>query len=353
MRVLLFNLATDADDPILGFASRWVRAIAARVERVDVVTMRAGRLDLPSNVTVRSVGKERGLSEPRRALELYRHLLTVLREPVDVCFSHMIPIFSVMAAPLLRARGIPLVTWYAHRQVTPVLKLAHHLSTRLVTSAPSSYRYRHDKLAVLGQGIDASMFEPVPPAPDGVPLLVSVARISPIKDPMTLVEAVDLLVRRGREVRCAFVGDAPARDADYEAAVRRRAGPLEEAGSVSFVGPVQSDRVVEWLRKSSAHVNLCPTGAIDKAAIEAMICQRPSLVANVGFRETLGDWSDQLIFRHGDPSDLAARVEALLAMSAVERARIGADLRERALARHSLDGLADRLVALLREVARA
>jgi glycosyltransferase involved in cell wall biosynthesis len=348
----MFNLATDADDPVLGFASRWVRAVAARVERVDVVTMRAGRLDLPSNVTVRSVGKERGLSEPRRALELYRHLGALLREPVDVCFSHMIPIFSVLAAPLLRARGVPLVTWYAHRQVTPVLKLAHHLSARMVASAPTSYRYRHDKLTILGQGVDATMFEPVTPSPDGVPLLLSVARLSPIKDPLTLVEAVAILTGRGRELRCAIIGDAPARDAAYAADLRRRASALERGGQVEFVGPVRSDRVVDWHRRSTAHVNLSPTGAIDKAAIEAMICQRPSLVANEGFRETLGDWADRLTFRHGDARDLADRIEALLATDRPERDRIGADLRARALARHSLDGLADRLVALLDDVAR-
>ena len=71
-RLLLFNLATDADDPILGFTHDWIRSLAARVERVDVVTMWAGRLDVPRNVRVHSVGKELGHSEPRRAVELYR-----------------------------------------------------------------------------------------------------------------------------------------------------------------------------------------------------------------------------------------------------------------------------------------
>src|SRR5713101_9840351 len=116
MRLLMFNLAMDTDDPILGFATRWIAALARRVESIQVITMRAGRVEVPENVRVCSVGKERGYSEPRRAVEFYRHLIRVVRtDRIDVCFSHMIPIFTVLAAPIAKARGIPIVTWYAHR----------------------------------------------------------------------------------------------------------------------------------------------------------------------------------------------------------------------------------------------
>ena len=68
MRLLWFNLATDMDDPILGFATRWIEAMAKRVAFIHVITMRTGRYALPENVRVYSVGKEKGYSEPRRAV---------------------------------------------------------------------------------------------------------------------------------------------------------------------------------------------------------------------------------------------------------------------------------------------
>ena len=142
MRLLLFNLATDADDPLLGFTTRWIGALAKRVEFIHVITMRVGRLDVPGNVRVYSVGKEKGYSEPRRVIEFYRFLFRILREDrIDACFSHMIPIFTVLAAPVLRPKGIPIVTWYAHRQVTSTLKLAHHFSDRMISSDKTSYPY--------------------------------------------------------------------------------------------------------------------------------------------------------------------------------------------------------------------
>ena len=162
MRLLLFNLATDADDPILGFATRWIGALAKRVEFIHVITMRSGRLDVPGNVRVYSVGKEKGYSEPRRAIEFYRLLFRILQEDhIDACFSHMIPIFTVLAAPVLRPKGIPVVTWYAHRQVTPTLKLAHHFSDKMVSINDSSYPWLTTSLHHLGHGIDTNLFSPV------------------------------------------------------------------------------------------------------------------------------------------------------------------------------------------------
>ena len=199
MRLLWFNLATDVDDPVLGFTSRWIQAIATKVERIHVITMRAGRIELPENVRCDSVGKEAGYSRPRRIVEFYRILLEVLRnEPVDACFSHMFPLFTVLAAPLLRPKGVPIVTWYAHPSLTLQLRLAHRLSDQMVTSLPSSYPYDPDKLRVLGQGIDTDWFAPDKTRPQLPALILCAGRLSPVKDHVTLLKAVAMLRQRFR-----------------------------------------------------------------------------------------------------------------------------------------------------------
>lgn len=351
MHLLLFNLATDTDDPILGFTTRWIAALAGRVEFIHVITMRAGRIEVPANVGVYSVGKEKGYSEPRRAIEFYRHLLRILREDsIDVCFSHMIPIFTVMAAPVLKLKGIPIVTWYAHRQVTATLKLAHHLSVKMVASAETSYRYKHDKLVVVGQGIDADLFSPDGTQPDDPRLLISVGRLSPIKDLLTLIEAVSILRQEGHEVRCALVGNAPEGDRAYDEQVRQWVKTLGLEGVVQFVGAVPNNEVVHWYRRCVAHVNLCPTGAVDKAALEAMACAKPSVVANEGFGETLGSWAPVLLFKHRDPADLAGKIEGLFKMAECQRQALGEELHRSVFERHSLERLADRLVVLFQDV---
>jgi glycosyltransferase involved in cell wall biosynthesis len=323
------------------------------VEFVHAITMRAGRVEVPENVRVYSVGKEKGYSEPRRAVEFYRHLFRVLREDrIDACFSHMIPTFTVLAAPVLKAKGIPIVTWYAHRQVTPILKLAHHLSDKMVSINESSYRYRHGKFVALGHGIDTDLFSPDDTQPDNPPLLLSVGRLSPIKDPLTLIEAVRVLQQQGYEIRCALVGEAPERDRAYAEKVRQRVSELGLEGVVQFVGAVPNQQVVQWYRRCFAHINLCPTGALDKAALEAMACSKPSLVANEGFQETLGRWATDLLFSHGDSQDLALKLRHLLEMDEEQRRMMSEELRQSVVERHSLERLVERLVTLFEELRR-
>jgi glycosyltransferase involved in cell wall biosynthesis len=348
VRLLLFNLATDEDDPVLGFTSAWIRALAARCVSVHVITMRAGRLALPANVEVRSVGKERGHSIPRRIAAFYRLLLRVLREQrIDACFSHMMPVFSVMAAPLLRARGIPLVTWYAHPSLTRTLKLAHRFSDRMVASLPTAYPYRADKLIVIGQGIDTDLFSPGGPEADPR-LLLSVGRLSPVKDHPTLIEAAARLHAEGESFRLAVVGGpAGAGDESYAAELRARAEARGLGGLVEWVGPRPPAALPEWYRRCAAHVNLTRTGSGDKSALEAMSCGRPSVLANEGFRDVLGRHAGALWFPQGDAAALAARLRALLRRTPADRARIGRDLRARVVADHGLPGLAARLLQVL------
>lgn len=349
MRLLLFNLATDADDPLLGFTTRWIGALAERVEFIHVITMRVGRLDVPANVRVYSVGKEKGYSEPRRVIEFYRILFRILREDrIDACFSHMIPIFSVLAAPVLRPKSIPLVTWYAHRQVTPTLKLAHRLSDKMVSINDSSYPWLHDKFASLGHGIDTNRFSPATVAADKQPLLLSVGRLSLIKGLMTLLEAVHLVRQRGFSIRCVLVGDVSQHDSACSEALRQKAKALNLEDVVQFVGAVPNDRVAQWHHRSFAHVNCSPPDhSLDKAVLEAMACERPSLSSTLGFKETMGKWADRLLFQHGNSEDLAKKIEWLLRLSDAERHAIGKDLRLSVMKRHDLEQLAGRLAALL------
>lgn len=353
MRLLVLNMAMDLDTPGQEFIVRWVRALAERVERVDVITMRAGRVDGPGNVRVYSLGKERGYSEPRRALELYRHLHRLLGEGrIDWCFSHMAPVFTVLAAPVLRPRGIPVVTWYAHPSLTPMLRLAHHLSTRIVTSVATAYPYRTDKLVVVGQGIDTDLFAPDGTPPEQPPLILCVGRLSPVKDHSTLLRAIPLVRRAsGRPFRVVIIG-GPARpgDAGYTRLLHEQAANLGLEGTVAFQGPVPMRELPAWYRRSTANVNLTPTGFGDKVAWEAMSCGRPCVAANEGFRESLGAHADHLLFPPGNAEALARRLQWVLSLSVDQVARLGAELRDGVVRAHGLEGLASRLVSLFREL---
>jgi len=358
-RLLVFNLAMDAADPALGFAVSWVSALARRVEKLHVITMRAGSFSVPMNVTVHSLGKERGRSEPARALVFYKTLGRVLRQGrVDACFSHMNPLFTVMAAPLLSARGVPVVTWFAHPALTRMLRLAHKVSAKMVSSLPGAYPYKKDKLVLIGQGIDTSLFRPLPtalwPAPAAdEPTVLCVGRLSPVKDTATLLRAAAILRRKNIPFRVRLVGSpATPTDAAYADSLRELVETLGLADGVEFVPAMPREDLVPEYARAAVYVNLTPPGSGDKVALEAMACGVPTVVANTGFLPVLDDLTGRLFFRYGDADVLAEKLAGLLLCGADERRRLGLRLRERVETGHSLSGIADRLMAVLEDVVR-
>jgi glycosyltransferase involved in cell wall biosynthesis len=342
-RLLLFNLVTDVKHPILGFTTQWIRELAARVEVIHVITMQSGEIVVPDNVHVHSVGRERGYSEPRRVLEFYRHLFRILStERIDGCFSHMMQIFSVLAGPVLRLYGIPLVTWYAHPSLPLSVKLAHFLSDRMVTSLPNAYPYRKDKLAVIGQGIDTSLFSAAEAGTASADTILCVGRLSRVKNHPTLLRAVAALPRRYRVV---ILGATSGPDDEaYAGELRQLVEELGLGAMVSFEKGVPSAELPAHYRRCAVHVNLTPAGFGDKVAWEAMSCGRPCLVANEDFRETLGRYASELIFRDRDVDDLTAKLGALLEKTPAERDEIGAYLRTQVARLHALPRLADRIL---------
>jgi len=355
MNLLLFNLKTDADADTQGFTTRWIAAIARdpRVEHVVVLTMYAGRIDVPENVRVFSLGRERGYSEFRRFFRFYRLLLRALRlHRIDACFSHMSPIFSVLAGPVLRVARIPLVTWFTHPSLTWKLKVAHRFSTRMVSAVASSYPYRKDKLVPLGHGIDMDEFPYSPPENEAAKMILCAGRLSSVKGHKTLLRAVALLQgRQSGDVQVAVVGGPKdAAGERYLGELKQLARELRIDDFTQFVGVVPHAEIVGWYRSCTVHVNLTPEGFLDKVALESMVCGRLCLVANPAFRETLGIYGDRLLFEHGNPIDLGDKLRWCLSLSGDQRGEIGAYLRQRVMELHSLDRLADRLVQILHEL---
>jgi glycosyltransferase involved in cell wall biosynthesis len=354
LRMLLFNLATDADDPILGFTTRWIWTLAARVHSMHVVTMRGGRVYVPHNVQVHSVGKELGYNEARRALEFYKILAKILSsDTVNACYAHMMPLFAAMGAPLLKAKRIPIVTWYAHPQGSLRLRMAERLSNKMVTGVPESYPYRSTKVIPIGQGVDTELFSPkIGMVPDHPPVILCVGRLSAIKNHQTLLNALSLL--RGRlDLRFRAVilgGPAGPEDSAYIHSLMERTKELGLEDTVSWLPPVTLAELPAWYRRSTVHANMTPIGSAEKVVLEAMACCKPSLIANEGYRGTAGEYFERLYCRPGDPEDLATKLGYWLTLPRTEQAAAGVYLRAQVIRDHNLEAVADRLLSVFWEL---
>jgi glycosyltransferase involved in cell wall biosynthesis len=355
MNLLLFNLATDANDTSLGFTTDWLTVLARYFSQIHVITMRRGSSQLPNNVAVYSVGKELGWSRARRTLAFYQILYRILRRHrVDVCFAHMIPIFAVLAGPVLKAKRIPIILWHAHPSVTATLRVAHWFSNKVVTSIDFAYPYKQDKVVTIGQGIDTNFFSPRTEQIDlPVPgLIVAVGRISKVKQLDVLLDVAQLL--NGRDsgsIRIVLIGGpSTAADIDYLRKLEDGVRSRNLVGVVHFAGAKQRYELLDWYRNATALINLTGRGCGDKVVFEAMSCGTPVVVANEGFRTTLGLYADRFVLHDVYPETIASAIESTCTLSKEERAEVGRYIRAQVTTLHSLEGLAGKLHSVCKDL---
>ena len=348
MTALLFNQRVDLDDPGQGVAIDWLQALASRVDRLIVLTHHAGRLPRFDNVVLYSAGRERGWSEARRAWHFVATLRRILKtERPAFCLSHMVPVSTVLAGPFLNARDIPILQWYTHRGTPWELKVATRFARHILTATPDSFRLKTPKVVVTGHGIPTERFTPAgQPAHHAVPRLLTVGRLSPIKNLETIVDAIAGLRQRGLSVSLDIAGAARVDDdVDYEARLKSRIRVLGIDDAVVFRGAVPRDRLIGVYRDADIFVHACDSG-LDKAGLEAMSCGVPLVSSSTGFRELLNETRPDLIVPHGDADALADRLETLVKMPAEDRRSLGMSLRALVQQQHDLSRLMDRILVL-------
>src|SRR6478752_4387269 len=119
-----------------------VRALSDRVDELIVVCQTADWDEIPSNVEVRVFGAR---GKAGRVFAFERELATALRDS-NAALVHMVPTFLALAAPLARARGVPLLLWYTHWHASRSLRLATRLADRVLSVDTASFPLETPKL---------------------------------------------------------------------------------------------------------------------------------------------------------------------------------------------------------------
>jgi glycosyltransferase involved in cell wall biosynthesis len=160
-----------------------------------------------------------------------------------------------------------------------------------------------------------------------VPRIVTVGRLAPPKDPITLVRAMARLA--DRRFSALIVGDGPDRSA-VEAEVRA----LGLAGAVELAGPRRD--VPELLARSDVFALATRSEGGPLAILEAMGTGLPVVASDVGgVGDIVVSGETGLLVPAGDPDALASALARLLADPELRR-RMGAAGRERVRARFDL-----------------
>ena len=170
----------------------------------------------------------------------------------------------------------------------------------------------------------------------------TVARLDPVKDLGTVIEAVRLLRRQRPAAMLVIVGDGPERE-QLQAACRD--AQLEP--HVRFTG--SRDDVRELLPGFDVFVNTSLTEGISLTILEAMAAARPVVATRVGGTPEILHGNAGLLVAPGAPAAVAESL-AMLAATPARAAALGAAARRRLEQRFTIDRMASEYDAAYRRV---
>jgi len=205
-----------------------------------------------------------------------------------------------------------------------------------------------NKFVVVPLGIDPEIFTPGShnPLPDTFEILC-VGRLTPAKGQHLLIEAVETLLRQGRNVRLRLVGGGPD-----EASLRQHAARIVAPERIVFEGPVNQDRIREFY--AAATIFCLPSFAegVPVVLMEAMAMEIPCVTTRIaGIPELIRDGVDGLLVPASDLNQLIAAL-ALLIDDAGLRREMGKNARAKVTAKYNLPRNMEVLSAIFAERVR-
>jgi len=329
-RLVFLTQSVDPAHPVLAATIPKIRALAARVDEVVVLAQSGRGEGLPSNVDVRTFGAATQLG---RAWRFERELAQAL--PADAVVAHMIPVYVLLAAPLVRPRRTPLLLWYTHWKASPTLRVAERLATAIVSVDRRSFPLESAKVRGIGHGIDVNEFTCTDRGAHAALRALVLGRYSPAKGIETILRGVQQV--EGVEVKLYGVA--------LNNLERRHRAELEALG-FPLGDVVPRERVPDLFAGADVLINNMEAGAPDKVVYEAAAACLPVLASNPVFDELFDGFP--LSFDRESPESLAERLRWLASLDEGERAKIGRTLHERVAERHSVDTWADGILAAAR-----
>jgi glycosyltransferase involved in cell wall biosynthesis len=311
--------ATDTYLPLLGGIEVLVDDLAAQQRRhghqVTILTGTPGRTDDERTVRVRS--------------PLFSDLTSVLnryRPDVIHCHSSIVSPLAWRTARQGARAGIPaLITMHSivpDAGIVPagLRRVAAGMPTSVIwsavsgTAAASLRAVTGDDVRVLPNGIDRDTCRPAAPGSNGVPVIVSVMRLSRRKRPLELIEVLSQVRERtgDRPWQAVIVGDGPR-----EAAVARAIRRAGLGDRVRLTGRLTRPQIMHLLARADLYLAPAYLESFGIAALEARCSGLPVVaMRSGGVREFVQDGANGYLV--GNDGEMAWRASQLL----TDRARL-------------------------------
>ena len=343
MRLLIITQKIDLNDDILGFFHRWMEKFSQKFGLINIICLQKGEALLPSNVTIRSLGKEMRKSRIQYLYRFYKFIWT-LRTNYDVVLIHMNPIYIFLGGIFWKVWKKKIFLWYNHKYGGFLADLGIKSAQTAFYTSPFSFTAAYKNSKKMPAGIDTELFKKIDSIEKQKNAILYVGRISPVKKVDVLINTANILHEKGIDFVLYVVGAPEEQDNDYFKTIKTISKKLEQNGRIKFLGKIPNYKVTEIYNECQLAVNLSPSGLFDKTVVEAMACETIVLVSNKSFKR---DLPEECMFEEGDAKELAEKIIFVLNLPEKDKMLYGKNFRNYVVENHSLDRLINDLLTEL------
>ena len=336
MRLLVVTQKIDQNDPILGFFHNWVLKLSEKFEKISVICLEKGKYDLPSNVKVYSLGKESGRSKIKYVKNFLNFILG-LHKDYDAVFVHMNQEYVLIGGFFWKLMRKKVYMWRNHRSGSICTDIASVFCNKVFCTSKYSYTAKYKKTILMPAGIDTNDFKYHKIKQNKILFL---GRVSIIKKPDLIIEALGVLCEKGIDFVCNFYGDPLPKDEEFYASIKNRVKDLSLDSKVNFYKAVPNYETPKIYNEHSIFINLTPSGSFDKTILEAASCGCIVIVAN---QSLVGEIDDQMVLKNVEPKNIAKTIEFWLNESDENINKASEKLQKYVTEKHSLESLADKI----------
>ena len=342
MKLLILTQKMDKEDPTLGFFHNWVIELSKKFEKISVICLEKGEYDLPENVKVFSLGKESGRSRIKYVKNFFNLILGLNREYQSV-FVHMNQGYILLGGFFWRIMSKRIYFWRNHPEGGLLTCIAIWLSNKVFCTSKTSFTAKFKKTTLMPVGIDTGVFNTESRNMSHEILknkILFLGRMDSIKKPDLLIEALDILNKKGVDFVCDFYGDPTPNTGDYYDSIKTKIKEFGLSEKVNLYKGVPNYKTPKIYNEHNIFVNLTPSGSFDKTILEAAACGCLLVVAN---RSLLGEIDEKMIIERETPEDITERIEFLMNINEEERKNTSEKLQKYVLENPSLDALIEKL----------
>lgn len=288
MKLLIVTQVVDSEDPILGFFHGWLKEFAKHYEHVEVVCLKEGKHDLPDNVRVHSLGKEKGKQWSLVYALRFLWFAVKLSSRYDKVLVHMNQEYILLAGVLWKLLGKRIYLWRNHYAGSWLTDVAAFFCTNVFCTSKHSYTEKYEKTILMPVGIDASLFhsdDRIARVPRSILFL---ARIAPSKRPDMLIEALGTLHKEEVPFTASIVGSPLPQDEAYLDTLKKLVHEKGIRDQVTFIPAVANRQTPDLYRAHQIFVNCSRSGMFDKTLFEAAASGCTVLSSSADFSELTG-----------------------------------------------------------------